>query len=282
VLLVETPSAQWSKEVMRSSPVILKRLQSLLGADSRRAHRGSPCVNRSSSPPCAQPTGKFLGALKGFTATELGAWRSPEAVRRAGIDPQIVDECIMGNVVSAGLGQNPARQAALNGGLPNHVAALTINKVCGSGLKAVMLADQGIRVGDIDVAVAGGMESMSNAPYLLPACATAAHGQRRSRGRDDSRRPVVRVRAVPHGATPARWSPSTTTSAAPRRTTTPRAVIRRRRAHQRRRLRRRDPGDPHSAEEGDPLVFDRDEAIAPTRRRRGSPRSSRRSRRTAR
>ena len=114
------------------------------------------------------PTGKFLGALKGFTATQLGALVVAEAVRRAGIDPHIVDECIMGNVVSAGLGQNPARQAALNGGLPEHVAALTINKVCGSGLKAVMLADQGIKAGDIDVAVAGGMESMSNAPYLLP------------------------------------------------------------------------------------------------------------------
>jgi acetyl-CoA C-acetyltransferase len=114
------------------------------------------------------PTGKFLGALKGFTAPQLGALAVAEAVRRAGIDPGIVDECIMGNVVSAGLGQNPARQAALNGGLPDHVAAVTINKVCGSGLKAVMLADQGIRVGDIDVAVAGGMESMSNAPYLLP------------------------------------------------------------------------------------------------------------------
>ena len=113
------------------------------------------------------PTGKFLGALKGFTATQLGALAVAEAVRRAGIDPQIVDECIMGNVVSAGLGQNPARQAALNGGLPDHVAALTINKVCGSGLKAVMLADQGIKVGDIDIAVAGGMESMSNCPYLL-------------------------------------------------------------------------------------------------------------------
>jgi acetyl-CoA C-acetyltransferase len=113
------------------------------------------------------PTGKFLGALKGFTATELGALAVAEAVRRAGIDPHIVDECIMGNVVSAGLGQNPARQAALNGGLPDHVAALTINKVCGSGLKAVMIADQAIRVGDIDVAVAGGMESMSNCPYLL-------------------------------------------------------------------------------------------------------------------
>jgi acetyl-CoA C-acetyltransferase len=114
------------------------------------------------------PTGKFLGVLKGFTATQLGALVVAEAVRRTGIDPQIVDECIMGNVVSAGLGQNPARQAALNGGLPDHVAALTINKVCGSGLKAVMIADQGIRVGDIDVAVAGGMESMSNCPYLLP------------------------------------------------------------------------------------------------------------------
>jgi acetyl-CoA C-acetyltransferase len=114
------------------------------------------------------PTGKFLGALKSLTATELGALVVAEAVRRAAIDPEIVDECIMGNVVSAGLGQNPARQAALNGGLPDRVAALTINKVCGSGLKAVMIADQAIRVADIDVAVAGGMESMSNCPYLLP------------------------------------------------------------------------------------------------------------------
>jgi acetyl-CoA C-acetyltransferase len=114
------------------------------------------------------PTGKFLGALKSFTATQLGALAVAEAVRRAGIDPQIVDECIMGNVVSAGLGQNPARQAALHGGLPDHVAALTINKVCGSGLKAVMIADQAIRAGDIDIAVAGGMESMSNCPYLMP------------------------------------------------------------------------------------------------------------------
>ena len=114
------------------------------------------------------PTGKFLGALKSFTAPQLGALVVADVVRRAGIDPEIVDECIMGNVVSAGEGQSPARQAALNGGLPEHVAALTINKVCGSGLKAVMLADQAIRVGDIDVAVAGGMESMSNCPYLLP------------------------------------------------------------------------------------------------------------------
>ena len=113
------------------------------------------------------PTGKLLGVLKSLTAPELGALVVAEAVRRAGIDPEIVDECIMGNVVSAGAGQNPARQAALRGGLPDHVAAVTINKVCGSGLKAVMLADQGIRAGDIDVAVAGGMESASNTPYLL-------------------------------------------------------------------------------------------------------------------
>jgi acetyl-CoA C-acetyltransferase len=114
------------------------------------------------------PTGKFLGALKQFTAPELGALAVREAVRRSGIDPAIVDECIMGNVIQAGNGQNPARQAALNGGLHERVAALTINKVCGSGLKAIMLAAQGIATGDIDVAVAGGMESMSNSPYLLP------------------------------------------------------------------------------------------------------------------
>jgi acetyl-CoA C-acetyltransferase len=114
------------------------------------------------------PTGKFLGVLKNLKATELGAMAVREAVARAAIDPATVDECIMGNVIQAGNGQNPARQAALNGGLADHVAALTINKVCGSGLKAVMLAAQGIATGDIDIAVAGGMESMSNAPYLLP------------------------------------------------------------------------------------------------------------------
>jgi acetyl-CoA C-acetyltransferase len=113
------------------------------------------------------PTGKFLGGLKEFQAPDLGALVVREAVLRAGVDPAQVDECIMGNVVSAGLGQAPARQAALKGGLANSVGALTINKVCGSGLKAVMLATQGIALGDIDVAVAGGMESMSNCPYLL-------------------------------------------------------------------------------------------------------------------
>ena len=114
------------------------------------------------------PTGKFLGALKDFKAPDLGAMVVREAVKRAGIEPDLVEECIMGNVVSAGIGQAPARQAALRGGLSDHVAALTINKVCGSGLKAVMLAQQAIAAGDIEIAVAGGMESMSNAPYLLP------------------------------------------------------------------------------------------------------------------
>jgi acetyl-CoA C-acetyltransferase len=114
------------------------------------------------------PTGKFLGALKGFTAPQLGSMVVREAVARAGLAPDVVDEVIMGNVVSAGLGQAPARQAALGAGLPPKVAALTINKVCGSGLKAVMLAAQGIATGDSEVVVAGGMESMSNCPYLLP------------------------------------------------------------------------------------------------------------------
>jgi acetyl-CoA C-acetyltransferase len=115
------------------------------------------------------PTGRFLGGLRSLSATDLGALAVREAVHRAGVDPAAVDECILGNVVSAGLGQAPARQAALRGGLTPRVAALTVNKVCGSGLKAVMLAAQAIKTGDIDVAVAGGMESMSNCPHLLPA-----------------------------------------------------------------------------------------------------------------
>ena len=113
------------------------------------------------------PTGRFLGVLKDFAAPELGALVIREAVRRAGVEAALVEQCYMGNVVSAGLGQAPARQAALRGGLADRVAALTINKVCGSGLKAVMLAAQGITAGDTDVVVAGGMESMSNCPYLL-------------------------------------------------------------------------------------------------------------------
>ncbi len=114
------------------------------------------------------PIGKFNGAYRGLNATDLGAAAVRAAVARAAIDPAEVDECIMGNVVSAGLGQAPARQAALKGGLPNTVGALTINKVCGSGLKAVMLGAALIRSGDAEVIVAGGMEHMSGAPYLLP------------------------------------------------------------------------------------------------------------------
>ena len=113
------------------------------------------------------PTGRFLGALKDFSAPELGALVIREAVRRAGIEASLVEQCYMGNVVSAGLGQAPARQAALRAGLSDDVSAVTVNQVCGSGLRAVMLAAQAIQVGDARVAVAGGMESMSRAPYLL-------------------------------------------------------------------------------------------------------------------
>ncbi len=112
--------------------------------------------------------GKFQGALSAMPATGLGALVVREAVRRAGIEPGTVDECILGCVLSAGLGQNPARQAAIRGGLADRVAALTVNMVCGSGLKAVALGAQAIAAGDAEIVVAGGMESMSNAPYLLP------------------------------------------------------------------------------------------------------------------
>jgi acetyl-CoA C-acetyltransferase len=103
-----------------------------------------------------------------FTATQLGALVVKEAVQRAKLDPKQVDECIMGNVVSAGLGQNPARQAAIFGGLAPEVGAMTVNKVCGSGLKAVALAAQAVQTENSSIVVAGGMESMTNAPYLLP------------------------------------------------------------------------------------------------------------------
>src|SRR5437868_4276841 len=114
------------------------------------------------------PIGKFQGSLSDLSAVQLGSIAVREAVSRAKLDPAKVDECIMGNVVTAGLGQNPGRQAALGGGLPDTVGAMTINKVCGSGLKAVALAAQAIQTGNAEVVVAGGMESMSNAPYLLP------------------------------------------------------------------------------------------------------------------
>src|SRR5258708_844231 len=113
------------------------------------------------------PIGRFLGALSSLTAPQLGAIAIREAVQRAGVPVDQIDEVIMGNVVSAGAGRAPARQAALYGGIPDDVPAVTINKVCGSGLKAVMLASQAIKAGDGELFVAGGMESMSNAPYLL-------------------------------------------------------------------------------------------------------------------
>src|SRR6516165_5226520 len=114
------------------------------------------------------PEGKFRGSLSGLSASPLGSIVVREAVKRAGVDPASVSECVMGNVISAGLGQNPARQAALGPGLPSAVSAMTINKVCGSGLKAVALGQQAVQTSNSDIVVAGGMESMTNAPYLLP------------------------------------------------------------------------------------------------------------------
>ncbi len=117
---------------------------------------------------CRTPVGKFQGSLSELSATRLGGLVVREAVQRAHLEAREVDECIMGNVIAAGLGQNPARQAALGGGLPVEVGAMTVNKVCGSGLKAVALAAQAIQTENSSIVVAGGMESMSNAPYLLP------------------------------------------------------------------------------------------------------------------
>lgn len=117
---------------------------------------------------CRTPIGTFQGSLSSLRATELGSLAVAEAVRRAGIAPEDVEECLMGNVLQAGNGQNPARQAARGAGLPDAIGSTTINKVCGSGLKSVMLAAQAIRAGDMRCLVAGGMESMSRAPYILP------------------------------------------------------------------------------------------------------------------
>jgi len=117
---------------------------------------------------CRTPIARFQGGLAGFKAPELGALAIQEALRRANLPASEVQEVIFGNVLAAGIGQNPARQAAIKAGIPNTVPSFTVNKVCGSGLKAVMLAAQAIRAGDLDVAVAGGQESMTNAPYLLP------------------------------------------------------------------------------------------------------------------
>ncbi len=117
---------------------------------------------------CRTPVGKFQGSLSDLTASQLGAVVVREAVKRSGVNPDQIDECIMGNVLPAGLGQNPARQAAIFAGLSPATGAMTINKVCGSGLKAVALAAQAVQTGNSSVVVAGGMESMTNAPYLLP------------------------------------------------------------------------------------------------------------------
>src|SRR5437879_5361620 len=126
------------------------------------------------------PVGKFLGALKSLKATDLGAIVVREAVKRAGVRPEEVDEVIMGCLIQAGLGQKPARQAALYGGLPDKVSAGAVKKVVGAGLKAVMMAAQGVQLGDTEIVVAGGMESMSNAPYLIP---KAREGYRLGHGR---------------------------------------------------------------------------------------------------
>ena len=148
----------------RSKPI------SVVGGRRSREIHMAPLNNRDAVivASARTPIGKFGGALSGIAAPELGAHAIRAALERAGVDGTIVDETIMGNVISAGLGQAPARQAALKAGLPESVGALTINKVCGSGLKAVMLAAGMIRAGDADVVVAGGMENMSAAPYLLP------------------------------------------------------------------------------------------------------------------
>ena len=114
------------------------------------------------------PMGGFQGALSGVSSTELGAVAVKAAVERAGVDPDKIDRIYMGCVLPAGLGQAPARQAALGAGLPRSVEATTVNKMCGSGMQAAIMADEALRAGNVDVVIAGGMESMTNAPYLMP------------------------------------------------------------------------------------------------------------------
>jgi acetyl-CoA C-acetyltransferase len=114
------------------------------------------------------PIGRFQGGLASFRAPELGAFAIKAALQRAELDPSVVDECIMGNVLQAGVGQNPARQAARGAGIPDEVGSFTVNKVCGSGMKSIMLAAQAIKAGDAELIVAGGMESMTHAPYAIP------------------------------------------------------------------------------------------------------------------
>src|SRR5438876_3596278 len=145
--------------------LIMKGWEASAGADCMPQYQDNDVVIISG---VRTTVGKFQGSLSDRSAPQLGAIVVREAVKRAKVDPAQVDECIMGNVVSAGLGQNPARQAAIFGGLPPEVSALTVNKVCGSGLKAVALGAQAIQTGNSEIVVAGGMESMTNAPYLLP------------------------------------------------------------------------------------------------------------------
>jgi acetyl-CoA C-acetyltransferase len=123
---------------------------------------------------CRTPIGRFQGGLSGFTAPQLGALAVSEALSRAGVSGELVDEVILGNVLQAGIGQNPARQAQRGAGIPDSVAPFTVNMVCGSGLKSVMLGAQSIKAGDNEIVVAGGMESMTNAPYLMPSARAGA------------------------------------------------------------------------------------------------------------
>src|SRR3989440_12089885 len=173
----------WQPQAAKSAPHTKKPLRTAAGSEESRREatlhlfprcRGNATGEHSMTEhipvivgAARTPTGKFLSNLASFTAPQLGAIVITEAVRRSGIAPGAIDEVIMGNVVSAGVGQSPARQAAIHAGLPDDLPAFTVNKVCGSGLKAVMLAAQSIRAGDDQAFVAGGMESMSNAPYLL-------------------------------------------------------------------------------------------------------------------
>ena len=220
--------------------VILPRLQTLLGAGRRRRESRSATRSREVDamrevrhrqrrPHADRQVPRRAQGL--HRARSSARWSSPKPCAAPASIPAIVDECIMGNVVSAGLGQNPARQAALSGGLPDHVAALTINKVCGSGLKAVMLADQGIarRRHRRRRRRRHGVDEQLPVPAAARA-RRAAHGQRRARRLDDQRRPVVRVRAVPHGQL--RRGRRRALPRRPRRAgrRTPRAATRRRRA----------------------------------------------------
>ena len=142
--------------------------------------------------------GRFLGTLAPLAATELGARVVTEVVKRAGIEPGQVDEVVMGNVVGAGLGQNPARQAALGAGIPDNIPAMTVNKVCGSGLKSVVLGAQAIKCGDAELVVAGGMESMSNAPYLVKnARGGFRMGHQKTEGFPTQVQPPISAVAVP-------------------------------------------------------------------------------------